>query len=169
MLVPRVPSGSKQEGLAVRRCAGSHVLQLAPSTLFAESGRSDIFGFIISYRVRVKLITAQSPLNVVMADMPVFVVAKRTGDHFSHQLPINEKNQSKSSVTFRNRRWAAVNYSKGNCNPETNAINLSVLPFLNKWRGKKEDVLNGMKNHFTFDIIYLFVLLYNFNVLKDLV
>lgn len=112
MLVPHVPTCSKQEGVAVRRCSKSGVLHLAPSTLFVESGRSDIFGFIISYRVRVKLSVSQSPLNAaVVAEVPVFVVAKTTSE-FSHQLPAVEKcflkNSDSSSVSFRNRRFAIL-------------------------------------------------------------
>ena len=112
MLVPRVPSitvGSKQVGLAVRRCVRSKNLQLAPSTLFAESGHSDIFGFIVSYRVRVKVIVSQTPVNsTVMAEVPVFIVAKRDSEQFSHQLPGVEKCPDDSAVTgtvtFRNRK-----------------------------------------------------------------
>jgi hypothetical protein len=110
MLVPRVPSataGSKQVGLAVRRCMRSKTFQLAPSTLFAESGHSDIFGFIISYRVRVKLVVSQTPLNSnVMAEVPVFIVAKRDSEHFSHHVPDIEKctDDTSGTVTFRNRR-----------------------------------------------------------------
>lgn len=115
MLVPRVPTGSKQENVAVRRCTKSGILQLAPSTLFVESSRSDIFGFIISYRVRVKLSVAQTPLKAaVVAEMPIFVVAK-TVSEFSHQLPSVDKypkekteKAGSSSVSFRNRRFVIL-------------------------------------------------------------
>lgn len=84
-------------------------MHLAPSTLFVESSPSDIFGFIISYRVRVKLSVAQSPLTArVIAEMPVFVVAK-TASEFSHQLSTADQcsngKEGRSSVAFRNRRF----------------------------------------------------------------
>ncbi|KAK4027723.1 hypothetical protein OUZ56_016770 [Daphnia magna] len=106
MLVPRATTGTKQEGLAVRRCVSSNVSQLAPSTLFADPSHSDIFGFIISYRVHVKLKVSQTPLKAtVMAEVPVFIVAKRDSEHFSHQPSGIEKCPGDSSINFRNRRF----------------------------------------------------------------
>ena len=112
MMVLRVPTTpSKHGGVAVRRSTSNKngPMQLAPSTLFAESDCSDIFGFIISYRVRVKLLIAQSPLNAaVIADLPVFITTKTPTaiENDTYSSPFDEKcpDSEHSTVTFRNRR-----------------------------------------------------------------
>lgn len=109
MLVPHAPMGTKQEGLAVRRCVSSNISHLAPSTLFADPGHSDIFGFIISYRVGVKLKVSHTPLKaIVMAEVPVFIVAKRDSEHFSHQPTGIKKSSGNSTIIFRNRRYLTI-------------------------------------------------------------
>lgn len=109
MFLPRVPAVSKKGGVAVRRCVSSGAVCLAPSTLFAESGHADVFGFIISYRIRVKLTVAQSPLNAnVIAEMPVFIVTKSASDGHANHSAVAKNSNCSSGVIFRNRRWALL-------------------------------------------------------------
>jgi hypothetical protein len=103
-----VPTDSKKsDGLAVRK-VGSKIC-LASSTLFAAESQKlkDVFGFIISYRVRVKLTVSQSPMNgTVDAEVPIFVVAKKplTVDMQAvNQNTYVDKSRSLHNSTVRNR------------------------------------------------------------------
>lgn len=102
-MIPRVPAGSHKSAVAVCRSTNKNSsLKLAASTLFAETDSSDIFGFIISYRVRVKLILAHSPLNAaVITDLPVFISTKTAAECNTYQSTPVEKC---SPIIFRNRK-----------------------------------------------------------------
>lgn len=105
MMIPK--ANIKQDGIAVRSSVTSKTLVLAASTLFAsEADKSDYFGFIISYRVRVKLSVAQSPLKTaVVAQVPVFIVASNAKKSVSIIA-------SPSDKLFRNRRYQYLSRDK---------------------------------------------------------
>lgn len=110
VLVPQVPTGPQQEGVAVRRCAGSKSVALASSTLFGDTDPSKMFGFLVSYRVRAKLVVTQAPLTAsVVAQVPVFIVAKKAVDQkrgYDHGTLLDGKACSDStSGIFRARRY----------------------------------------------------------------
>lgn len=108
VIVPRVPTGPQQEGVAVRRFAGSKTVALASSTLFGDTDPSKVFGFLVSYRVRVKLIVSQAPLAAaVVAQVPVFIVARKAADQTRSYANgfLTDSKSSDSDSTFRARRY----------------------------------------------------------------
>ncbi len=112
MLVPHMEP--KHKGLALRSVLNSsRSLALASSTLFgADLDQDDFFGFIISYRVRVKLSVAMSPLKgSIVAQVPVFVVAGN-GCQKSVIIPPQSKICRSADVEatgiFRNRRFLKI-------------------------------------------------------------
>lgn len=79
-LFPRVPIGPAQDGVAVRKLNTKAVnTLLASSTLYADSENlQEKFGFIISYRVVIKLSLVASPvLPKVVAKVPVYIMARK--------------------------------------------------------------------------------------------
>ena len=79
-LFPRVPIGPEQDGVAVRKLNSKAVnTLLASSTLYADSDNlQDKFGFIVSYRVVIKLSLVSSPvLPKVVAKVPVYIMARK--------------------------------------------------------------------------------------------
>ena len=79
-LFPRVPIGPAQDGVAVRKLTSKSVnTMLASSTLYADSENlQDKFGFIISYRVIIKLSLVSSPvLPKVVAKVPIYIMARK--------------------------------------------------------------------------------------------
>jgi len=82
-LFPRVPIGAAQEGVAVRTQSNTcDRTFLASSTLFVDSETAkDKFGYIVSYRVVIKLNLAASPvMSKIVAKVPIYIMARKP-DH----------------------------------------------------------------------------------------
>jgi len=111
-LFPRVPIGPEQDGVAVRKLNSKAVnTLLASSTLYADSDNlQDKFGFIVSYRVVIKLSLVSSPvLPKVVAKVPVYIMARKPANITLTEEALSDSASIGSQEDFMELRQRKIN------------------------------------------------------------